>query len=318
MLDTAQRKQSAESIQCDRGRANSAAQRISDPSAIDSPRAQQSHSDGAQKIPEALGLASPVATNRGAHQCDEPHLGVSPATDHGDVGAHISSETNDVPSPAIAVIVNLYRQHRVWLRARVKLELQAQAWCRSRTDGDKEVAAKLWRAAQRGDGDMALLMVLVPFMEAIGMWDSKLAPVRLQLEKMAAKTHYHGLIPRGFGAFNLACLIGECGEIEGYRNPSCLWKRMGLAVIDGERQQKKANVELALVHGYVPQRRALAYVIGDCLLRAKSPVKAVYEERKAKKIAEGWSKLRAHRDAKMFMVKRVLRDMWIAAQPSPG
>ncbi len=254
--------------------------------------------------------------NRGAHQRPEFQPLISPATDHGDVGAQVAAATHLIGSPDIAVIVNLYRQHRAWLRARIRLELQAQAWCRSRTAGDKEAAARLWKAAQKGEGDAALLMVLAPFIEVIDMWNEKLKPVRRQLEKMAAQTRYYALVPKGFGPFNLAALIGECGDVAAYRNPSCLWKRMGLAVIGGERQQKKSDAGLALLHGYDPGRRALAYVIGDCLLRAKSPVQAVYAERKAIKLGAGWSKLHAHRDAKMFMVKRVLRDLWIAAQPS--
>lgn len=114
---------------------------------------------------------------------------------------------------------------------------------------------------------------------------------------------------------NLAAIIGECGEIAGYRNPSCLWKRMGLAVIDGGRQRKVADAEQAIVHGYNPQRRAVAFLLGDCLIRANSPYKAVYDARKLVELQrEEMTPIHAHRRAARYMVKRVLRDMWIEAQ----
>lgn len=272
----------------------------------------------------------PQQPNRRAHLLNEVQEAYSPATDYGDVGAQICVEPQLNASPDIAVIINLWRQYEAWLRARMRLELQAQAQCRRRCDGDKEAAAKLWKQVQQGgvgahecaeiqvvrSPDIALLIVLEPFIATIAQWNEKLKPVRTQLEKLAAQTRYYKLIPKGFGAFNLAGLLGECGEITDYRNPSCLWKRMGLAVIDGERQRKCADADKALIHGYNPRRRALAYIIGDCLIKSNSVPKAVYNERKAKKIADGWSKIHAHCDAKMFMVKRVLRDLWIASQPT--
>jgi hypothetical protein len=91
---------------------------------------------------------------------------------------------------------------------------------------------------------------------------------------------------------------------------------MGLAVIDGKRQRKVTDADEAIRHGYVPRRRALAYVIGDCLIKAKGPAKAIYDQRKALKIEQGWTKLHAHRDAKMVMVKHVLKDIWIATRPT--
>lgn len=236
---------------------------------------------------------------------------------HGDVVAQGRNETQGRASRGIAELIIACRDYRSWLAARIKLELQAQAICRGRCAGDKKAGAKLWAAVQKGRSDDSLAaVVLEPFIADIKAWNKRLAPRRSALEKKATATGYWDLIPRGFGAFNLAFLIGEVGELASYRNPSCLWKRMGLAVIDGARQRKHTNKELADVHGYCPRRRALAYIIGDCLIRAKSPAADVYVKRKLEKIALGWTKLHAHRDAKMYMVKRVLRDLWIATQPS--
>lgn len=43
---------------------------------------------------------------------------------------------------------------------------------------------------------------------------------------------------KGFGLLGLAQIIGECGPLQNYSTVGKVWKRMGLAVIDGQRQRK--------------------------------------------------------------------------------
>ncbi len=123
----------------------------------------------------------------------------------------------------------------------------------------------------------------------------------------------------GFGPLNLAAIVGEAGDISRYRNPSCLWKRLGLAVIDGEKQGKRTNAEEALVHGYSPRRRCVAYLLGDTMIKVgdKCRYRSLYNERKERMLpifterGDKAPKLHSHRDAMRIMVKRTLRDMWV-------
>lgn len=264
--------------------------------------------------------AIPLSVERSI-EFDSTHPKGSPTEDHDGVVAHKSDLSQSGDLPDVVVIRELWRQYSSWLRAKVRLELAAQAQCRRFTEGDKKAAAALWAKAKKSDDiDPALAAVLAPFIDAISRFEKGtnetfgygIKQITKELEKLAKATPYWPLIPRGFGPLGLAGLIGEAGDPWGYHNPSALWKRMGLAVIDGKRQRKVADAEEAIRQGYTPRRRAWAYMTGDNMIRAKSPVCEVYRERKEKKIVEGWSKLHAHRDAKMFMVKRVLRDLWAA------
>ena len=54
---------------------------------------------------------------------------------------------------------------------------------------------------------------------------------------------------RGFGYLGLAQIVAEAGDLSNYANPAKLWKRFGLAVIDGRAQRRVADKELAIVHG---------------------------------------------------------------------
>lgn len=138
----------------------------------------------------------------------------------------------------------------------------------------------------------------------------------------------------GVGALSLAIIIGEAGDIGAYRSEACLWKRMGLAVLDGVRQgglHKTAAKEDWIVHGYNRQRRSRMWTIGDSLVKAAGPYREIYLYRKeierAKALANGLTvapsakipKARAgefmsdghiHRRAQRYMEKRVLRHLW--------
>lgn len=138
----------------------------------------------------------------------------------------------------------------------------------------------------------------------------------------------------GFGALSLAVIVGEAGDIGEYRGEAGLWKRMGLAVLDGVRQGglgKSAAKEDWITHGYNRQRRSRMWTIGDALIRQQGPYREIYLRRKeterAKAAAAGLiiapaakiPKARAaefmsdghiHRRAQRYMEKRLLRHLW--------
>jgi hypothetical protein len=141
---------------------------------------------------------------------------------------------------------------------------------------------------------------------------------------------------RGFGALGLAIITAEAGDLAGYPKKGHLWKRMGVAQIDGVRQgglSKSAPAEKWIEHGYNRQRRSRMFVIGDSLIKAQGPYREVYLARKtyeiakaqemgltvapaakipAKRKAEFISDGHIHRKAQRFMEQRLLRDLWQA------
>ena len=132
----------------------------------------------------------------------------------------------------------------------------------------------------------------------------------------------------GLGELGLAVIVGETGDLALYATPSRVWKRLGLAVINGERQRKKATAEEAAAHGYSPRRRAEIWsCVGDPLFRAQSqrinketgelirpagPYRELYDREKIRFIAEGKATRPAHAHAHgtRLMTKRLIADLW--------
>lgn len=146
---------------------------------------------------------------------------------------------------------------------------------------------------------------------------------------------------RGFGPRSLAVIVGETGDLSDYASHSKLWKRMGLAVIDGARQgsvpkglPREARAAAWIARGYSPSRRAKMFVIGDVLVKQnRGDYRAIYDARKAyeramaeaagltvapaakipkKRAAEFVSDGTVHLRAQRYMEKRLLRDLWRA------
>ena len=130
----------------------------------------------------------------------------------------------------------------------------------------------------------------------------------------------------GFGPLGLAVVIGEAGDLSNYQTVSKLWKRLGLAVIDGERQRKKADPEAAIAHGYNPHRRAEIWsCVGDPLfkhqsarvdketglvLRDPGPYRIVYDRAKANFLERGCRKKHAHDHGMRVATKELMKDLW--------
>ncbi len=128
----------------------------------------------------------------------------------------------------------------------------------------------------------------------------------------------------GIAELATATIIGEAGNLHNYATVSKLWKRMGLAVINGERQGSnvKGNKEKAIAHGYNRQRRSAMYVIGDSVMKKRNTHPNEYGDRydreRARAISEhpdwvnpkdGRSK-HAHLHAQRIMEKEILKDAW--------
>lgn len=69
---------------------------------------------------------------------------------------------------------------------------------------------------------------------------------------------------KGFGEKALAAIIGECGDLSLYDNPSKVWKRLGLAPLDGRagstwRSTGGLSAQEWSDFGYVGRRRSVVY-----------------------------------------------------------
>lgn len=139
---------------------------------------------------------------------------------------------------------------------------------------------------------------------------------------------------RAFGERSLAVIVGEAGDLSKYDTHSRLWKRMGLAVMDGVRQgglSKTAAKDDWIAHGYNKKRRSQMYVIGDCLVKQGEFYRKVYLDRKeyervkaeaagltvapSAKIPKGneaqyISDGHIHKRSQRYMEKKLLRDLW--------
>ena len=224
--------------------------------------------------------------------------------------------------PLIAEIVETWRSRQDMVRAQSRLTLQAKAICRRFCEGDKKEADKLYRAIIK-DGDhpssgMASLAVL-PLLMASEPLKKTRAAYEKRLTKLGKELPIAHMAERikGVSTLTLAVIAGELGDMSAYeKGISGIWKRAGLAVIDGERQRKKASTEGALLHGYSPSRRSTFWNMADALLKAQGkdenagPYRLIYDARKAYERPRVESDGHAHNRAMRFMMKRLLKDLW--------
>ena len=221
------------------------------------------------------------------------------------------SPIRSVPD-SLAAIRELYRVRQDILRAQLVLGNQAHAIAR-RTLGKKKddeiTAAELKECTP-------------PWLTAMIDTPKKLRKYHESRIEKAVKSldiwKQFGEGVRGFGALSMGALIGERAIPSDFPTVAKFWKYMGMAVINGERQRKCADRDKAIEHAYCPRRRALMFVIGDTLIRAKGEYKAIYDARKpleAAKLDKDGKPVRpivAHKRAKRYMEKRLLREFWKA------
>jgi hypothetical protein len=219
----------------------------------------------------------------------------------------------------IAAIQSLHREHRAIQRQmgdmerRIKAEARWFAVRRYRAEGIPLPAGK-FPDVTKADEQM-VIATRARFFAIRDYTEQQRKECQKELLKLVKPLPimaWAGAV-KGLGLPSVAAIIGEAGDLANYSNPGKLWKRMGLAVIDGKSQGKRTNAEEALRHGYSPARRSEMHVIGDCLVRAGGPYADLYRARKAVEMErEGITKMHAHKRALRYIEKRLLREMWSA------
>jgi hypothetical protein len=220
---------------------------------------------------------------------------------------------------------------RVGLTNRIKAICRRAVGCEGKDDKDGSAKAdKIYDALTKihtgktVDSDLACVVSswCAPFFAARDQIQQTEKALNKAMRKIARELPVYSWVSdvRGFGDGNLAYIIAETGDLSNYAGPAKVWKRMGLAVIHGERQRKTTDKDLAIEMGYSPTRRAIMFNLGDCLIKAQGkgdaagPYRKIYDARKVyekernPEIPDG----HAHNRARRYMEKRVLRDLWRA------
>lgn len=165
-------------------------------------------------------------------------------------------------------------------------------------------------------------------------WDNHRKQTQAQMEALARSLPVWPWVKSvaGFDARGLAIIVGEAGDLtdygkddreNGYGTHQRLWKRLGLAVIEGERQRRVSGIEAAAAHGYDALRRAEMWVLADSMFRwqwggakedrpagAKGPYGEVYGRRKAHTATRDWKPKHRDADARRIMWKALIEDLW--------
>ena len=188
--------------------------------------------------------------------------------------------------PTIAQINYYWRDRQNMVRADTKLVLQIKAMCRSLRDGDKKEGDKFYKELNTGQS------TLLEYSQFNALFEARkpILQERKRLEKQLANYDK---------------------ELDG------IYKRAGLAVVEGERQRKHSNKDMAILHGYNPSRHAVFWTIGDSLLKAQGkeekagPYRKVYDTRKLMERERVETDGHAHNRALRYMTKRLIKDLYI-------
>ena len=134
-----------------------------------------------------------------------------------------------------------------------------------------------------------------------------------------------------FNTKEFARLVGVAGDLSNYPSVNALWKRLGLAVLDGRRQHRERSKEGAAAQGYSPKRRRQAWIIVNKMFIKDSSWKGddgktkeagewrlCYDKKKAVYLERGWLPQHAHKAAVRYMGKCILKALykkWIDVMP---
>jgi len=162
---------------------------------------------------------------------------------------------------------------------------------------------------------------------------------------------------KGFGLMNLAVVLGETGDLANYSNPGKVWKRLGCAPYEKNgvvrmgstwaraKTGPKLTKEEWSKFGYSPQRRSVAYNVGEPLLKSNGdgPYRQRYIDARVRAFethpewswnvctkcnndpderddcktcgGTGHKCMQAHRHGMLLATKLLLKNLWIEWNP---
>lgn len=232
---------------------------------------------------------------------------------------------NRFSDPLIAEIVEVWRLRQDMVRATTRLTLQIKSIMRRYCAGDKAAAETLYkRVMDIHDGKSSepcgfsadAYMAVSSLIDCREPLDKTKSAMERRLTKLGARLPIASFCDgvQGFGHLGLAKVVAECGDLSVYVSDKAVHKRAGLAVIDGERQRKKAGDD-ALKHGYNPERHAVFWNISAALIKAQGkgddagPYRRLYDQVKDAERPRVETDGHAHNRAMRMMVKQLLTDL---------
>jgi len=249
-------------------------------------------------------------------------------------GGHCSLDTHlhGAPVDDLCVLLKELQAQRVAV-VRMVLRINNQAgalvrrflgWSLDKPEKERAAIAKASAAAIKKiesgeipDGFESVAVFVLTSQESCKPFDRIKSSLEKQMQAAAKKLPAYQWCDsiRGFGALGLAIIVGECGNLSNYDNPSKLWKRCGLAPNDCYYMITKSGAE---AFAKPKRRRSAIFTIGDSLIKGNRndgellTYCKVYADRKAYELARNdeMSKMHAHRRAQRYMEKRLLRDLW--------
>jgi transposase len=241
--------------------------------------------------------------------------------DQRNIEAHafcVATEDRRFADPLIIQIVETWRLRQDMVRAQQKLTLQIKAVLRRLNGGDRVEAEKQYTRIMKGE-DSTAAMAVASLILAREPLEQQRKAYEKALEKLGKQVPIYPFTEsiKGFGALALAKTVGECGDLSAYPSVSGVWKRAGLAVINGGRQRRVSG-EAALEHGYNPERRSVFWNIADPLLKSQGkdenagPYRRIYDRRKAYELTRVETAGHAHNRAMRYMTKELLKDLTLA------
>jgi hypothetical protein len=184
-------------------------------------------------------------------------------------------QPTDAITAAVREIVTLHRLRQGMIKAQTKLILQAKASVRFATQSDDDFASDEAKAAARKRNDDLYSVLkkdpshplhanLMPYHAALDPLDLQRAIYEKEMVRQVKTLPVYAWVKsvKGFGDVSFATLVGECGDIGGFNSVSAVWKRLGLAVMGGNRQGapgKDATADDWIAHGYNAKRRSVSY-----------------------------------------------------------
>jgi hypothetical protein len=210
----------------------------------------------------------------------------------------------------------------------------------TRDRANREVTAKI-KAARKGEGDPATVVIVRMTDEARGPADRERARHEKEMESLALQlpvAPWVETVP-GLGYLGLATIVAETGDLSRYANPAKVWKRLGYAPFDGlagsswkrttwRSGRAALTAEQWTEHPFSGRRYSLIHTISiwlknkqwigaaktdDGVGKPNGPYGEVYAIRRARtaQTHPEWSKQHAHMDALRIMMKEVLKDLWL-------
>lgn len=129
-------------------------------------------------------------------------------------------------------------------------------------DAQKRVADEL--KTIKGDPAHRLHNMVMTYGANEERFEAQQAEIEKAMSKLARKLPAYAWVKsvKGLGDKSFATLVGECGDIGSYKSVSAVWKRLGLAVMDGKRQGapgEGATAQDWVDHGYSGKRRSVSW-----------------------------------------------------------